>query len=57
MKKLVVGFKGKAKDLKYLIEDKDTMDNMHKNYGLPYENHVVLTKNGEFFVDYEKIGK
>lgn len=57
MKQLVVGFKGKAKDLKEICEEIKSKRQLYKEYNLTCTHNKIKCENSEFFVDYEKIGK
>lgn len=57
MKQLVVGYKGKAKDLKEIGEEIKSKQQLYKEYNLTCTHNKIKCENSEFFIDYEKIGK
>lgn len=57
MKQLVVGFKGKAKDLNKIGEEIESKKQLYEEYNLKCSNNKIKCENSEFFIDYEKFNK
>lgn len=57
MKQLVVGFKGKAKDLKEIGEEIKSKQQLYEEYNLICEENKIKCENSEFFIDYKKFNK
>lgn len=57
MKQLVVGFKGKAKDLNKIGEEIESKKQLLEIYNLNFINNKVKYEESEFFIDYEKFNK